>query len=53
MVEYVLILMLAVAIFVAAIRFLRPIFSRFFEAQGKSLQENLSRGVYRYRIPGR
>jgi hypothetical protein len=53
MTEYILILMLSVMIFVAAVRVLRPVFSRFVAAREKALQENLSKGVYRYRIPSR
>lgn len=51
--EYILILLLSVMALVAVFKVLRPIFQNLIAARGAQLEQNFSRGVYRYRIPSR
>lgn len=51
--EYILILFLSVTALVAVFKVLRPVFKSLIAARGEQLEQNFSRGIYRYRIPSR
>lgn len=51
--EYILILFLSVTALVAVFKVLRPVFQSMISARGEQLEQNFSRGIYRYRIPSR
>ena len=51
--EYILILFLSVTALVAVFKVLRPVFQAMISARGEQLEQNFSRGIYRYRIPSR